>query len=127
MSNLTNYAEKAALDFLFGGDVFAQLHVGDPGEDGTANPVTVGMDADIVRKAVTMGATTLGTGKSVNTTSVSWTVDAASAGYTVTHISLWDALAAGNSLFKGEFLSPEELVANDILTLAAGIIVAELD
>lgn len=129
MSGLTNYAEKRALDYLLTGGVtvFVELHTGDPGEDATDNEVTVALDADYVRKAVTMGAATLGVGKSVSTTAVSWTVNAASAGYTITHLSLWDALSGGNAIFKGELVAPETLAANDVYTIDAGLIIAELD
>lgn len=127
MSALTDYAEKRALDYLFTGSVYVELHTGDPGEDATANKVTTSNDADYVRKIVTMAATTLGTGISLSSTAVTWTVNTASAGYTVTHISLWDALTAGNALMKGALISPAVLVGDDVFTIAAGQIVAQLD
>lgn len=127
MSGLTDYAEKYLLDYLFAANVYVALHTGDPGEDATANEVDTGTeDADYVRKVVTMGAATLGVGKSVSTTSVSWTIATTSPGYTITHISLWDALA-GNALFKGELLTPKPVIADEVYTMNAGLITAQLD
>lgn len=124
MSGLTDYAEKYLLDTLFTGTITAALHTGDPGEDASANEVTTTLDADYVRKTVTMGAATLGIGKSVSTTAVSWTVAAGSAGYTVTHLSLWNGT---DSLFKGELLTPVILAAGEVYTIPVGLIVATLD
>lgn len=124
MSGFTNYAENAVLDYLFGSTVYVELHDGDPGEDAADNKITTIDDADYVRKAVTMGAAS--GGKSVNTTAPSWTVNSGSAGYTVTHISLWDAVTAGNPLFKGELLSPESRVASGVYPIAVGQLVVEL-
>ncbi len=127
MSALTNYGEDLALDTLLAGTVYIALHTGDPGEDADQNEVTTAIDADYVRKAAAFAA---GTGPRTLAASpvVAWTVDTASAGYTVTHISIWDAATAGNPLFKGQLLWPVSLAAGETFDwLGPGTLVIELD
>lgn len=125
MSALTNYGEDLALDTLLAGTVYIALHTGDPGEDADQNEVTTAIDADYERQSATFVA---GTGPRTVSAPVSWTVDAASAGYTVTHISIWDAATAGNPLFKGPLLWPVSLVADEVFDwLGPGTLVIELD
>lgn len=126
MSALTNYAENRALDYLLAGTKYVALHVGDPGEDGTAAEVTTALDAGYERQAVTFSAAE--GGRTRNVTAPSWTVDAGSPGYTVTHIGIWDAQNGGNSLFKGALLAPLPLEAGDVNNaFAAGSIIIDLD
>ena len=125
MSALTNYGENLALDTLLAGTVYIALHTGDPGEDADQNEVTIALDADYARKSATFAA---GTGPRTLSAPVSWIVDAASAGYTVTHISIWDATTAGNPLFKGPLLWPVSLAADETFDwLGPGTLVIELD
>ena len=125
MSALTNYGEDLALDTLLAGTVYIALHTGDPGEDADQNEVTTAQDADYARKSATFAA---GTGPRTLSAPVSWTVASTSAGYTVTHISIWDAATAGNPLFKGPLLWPVSLVADEAFDwLGPGTLVIELD
>lgn len=126
MSALTNYAENRALDHLLAGTVYVSLHTGDPGEDGAANEAGAAIDAAYVRKAVTFEPAK--NGRTSNKTALSWTVDAGSPGYTVTHIGIWDAESGGNALFKGALLAPLPLAAGDVNNaFAAGTIIIDLD
>ena len=132
--SLSNFAENLLLDWMFTADAptaaarptawYVALHTGDPGETG-ANEVLVATDADYVRKAVTFGAAS--SGANASTAQVSWTVDAASAGYTVTHASIWDAETAGNCLISGALTSPRTLAALGVLTFEIGEVIAALD
>jgi hypothetical protein len=55
-------------------------------------------------------------------------VDAGSPGYTVTHISVWDAESGGNPICKGALLAPLQLAAGDVNNaFAAGTIIIDLD
>jgi len=105
---------------------YVATHTGDPGETGASNEVTVGIDADYVRKSVTFN-TPSGDGQTENAGSVSWTVNSGSSGYTVTHISIWDAVTSGNCLFKGSLQVARVLVALGVLTFNADEIIAQLD
>lgn len=98
------------------------LHTGDPGATGAANEVLVGTDADYVRKSVTFAD--LSSGQNQNESAVAWTVAATSAGYTVTHASIWTAASGGTCLLKGALLAARTLAANDVLPFDIGWIVA---
>ncbi len=125
MSALTNHGEDLALDTLLAGTVYIALHTGDPGEDADQNEVTTAIDAYYERQSATFAA---GTGARTLSAPVSWTVDTASAGYTVTHISIWDAATEGNPIFKGPLLYPVTLAANETFDwLGPGTLVIELD
>lgn len=126
MAGLTNYSEKYLLDLLFASNVYAELHTGDPGEDALDNKVSTAEDASYTRKVLTIGPATQGTGKALNTTAFSWTVGSSS-GFTITHISLWDAITGGNAVFKGELLAPEVMAANDVYSIAIGQLIVQLD
>lgn len=133
--SLSNWSENALLDWLLDmgsasgptrpTETWTALHTGDPGEDGSQNLVSTGLDANYTRKEVDFG--TASDGQSVSITEVTWVVAASSPGYTVTHISLWDNMAAGNCLFYGPLVVARTLAANGILTFNAGDIVAALD
>ena len=63
MTAATNYLENEALDHVLGTGAYAmptghvvKLHIGDPGEDGTANPA-----AETTTKSVAFGAASGGT------------------------------------------------------------------
>lgn len=131
MSALSNHAEDLVLDWLFTTDPvtrptgwYAALHDGDPGETG-ANEVTTSEDADYVRKSITFGSSS--SGATLSASQVSWTVASDSAGYTVTHISIWDAATAGNCLIAGALVQSKALEADGVLTFEIGEIVATAD
>lgn len=132
MSALSNYAENLLLAWLLTAGAatrptawYVALHTGDPGEDGTANEVTTGTDADYVRQAVTFD--TPSGGQALSSNAPSWTVATGSSGYTVTHASVWTASTSGSCLLKGQLLAARALVADDVFTFDTGEIVATLD
>jgi len=101
-------------------NLYIALHTDDPGADGDANEVVVGTDADYVRKAITYDDPVSESSQVISAGSVTWTVNGASGGYTVTHISVWDASTSGNCLMYGELAVAEDLVALAVLTFATG-------
>ena len=126
MSALTNYAENRALDYLLGGVVWVSLHTGDPGEDAAEHEVTAEEDAGYARQAVAFNPAA--SGRASNAAGLSWTVDDASPGYTVTHIGIWDAETGGNPLFHGPLLAPLALEAGDVNNaFSAGSIIIDMD
>lgn len=132
MSALTDYAEDLVLSWLLTTATptrpttwFVALHKGDPGETGANAEVAGGDDADYVRKAVTFDAPSAG--QSASSTEVTWTVAAASGGYTVTHASVWTESTGGNCLIKGQLIASRTLAPNGVLTFSIGEIVASAD
>ncbi len=112
---LTDVLANAWLNTLRGtsysvANVYVKLHTGDPGATGAANA-----SGETTRKLVTFGAPS---GDAIAlSASVSWTAWAAGA-ETLTHISLWDNVSAGNCIWTGA-LSPSKSMSNgDTFTLS---------
>jgi len=103
-------AGNAALTTLVGTYTWAQLHVGDPGANGTAN---VAVETDRVQ--VTWGSSAGGLVS--NTAQVQWTNVAGTEDYT--HISLWTASSAGTFGFSGT-VTANAVVTGDTFTIPVG-------
>jgi hypothetical protein len=132
MSGLTNYGENLLTTWMFTTTAatrptawYVALHTADPTEVGNVGEVTVGTDANYARKAVTFANPS--NGQSLSAAQVAWTVAAGSAGYTVTHASIWDALTGGNCLMKGQLPVQRVQAANDVLVFAIGEVIAAMD
>jgi hypothetical protein len=113
--SISNYAENKLLDTI-GGTSFSvttaylQLHLGDPGEDCTANAAT-----ETTRKSVSFSAAS--SGSMASSATVEWTNVAATE--TVSHWSLWDAASAGNALWSGALASSAALTAGDTFQITS--------
>ena len=132
MSAFTDFAENLLLNWMFttGTAVrptawYIALHTADPTETGAVSEVLVAADSAYARKAVTFGAST--GGQSLSTLQVAHTPAVGATAYTVTHISVCDALTTGNVLMKGALLVPRTIDNANPLVLAIGDIVAALD
>ena len=91
--------------------VYVKLHIGDPGEDGTANAA-----GETTRQAVTFGAAsgdTMASDAALTWTNVSNTE-------TYSHVSLWDASTAGNCLWTGALTASKSVTAGDTFTINSG-------
>lgn len=134
--SLSNYSENILLNWLLTDDAaptrptawYVQLHMTDPTDTGTGGtqPTIIANDYD--RK--TLGATgfsTATTGTSSNEAAVTWSADVGAATYTFTHVSIWDAVTAGNCLFTGALAVSETVAASGTITFAIGKLVASLD
>lgn len=105
------------LDALFNADaytgpanIYAKLHIGDPGAAGTSNAAT-----ETDRQAVTLGAAS--GGAISNDNAPEWVSVAASEDYT--HVSLWDDPTAGNFLMSGT-ITANAVTAGDTFRIPAG-------
>lgn len=113
--SISNYAENALLETL-GNTSFAvantyiKLHLGDPGESGTANPA-----AETTREEVTWDPAS--GGSIVSAATVEWTNVAATEVYT--HWSLWDASTAGNCLWTGALGASASMTAGDTFQITS--------
>ena len=136
--SISNYAEKLLLDYALSTTAvvrptawYVQLHTTDPTDTGTADTPPTVISGDYARK--TLGATGMSpavigaTTTSSNPAVISWTADATAATYTITYVSIWDAVTAGNMLFSGALALPETVVAGGVITLSIGKLVAALD
>lgn len=107
--SISNYLENKLLDTLRNQSfavttVYAQLHTGDPGEDGTSN-----VASETSRKSLTWAAAS--GGSMATSAAASWVSVAATE--TLTHFSLWDASSAGNCLWSGSLSASASVVAGD--------------
>jgi hypothetical protein len=111
MSDAGNFAETEIADYLGGNgapsaitNVWLKLHLGAPGETGTANAAV-----ETTRMEATYGAASGGVA-SLDAT-VEW--QDVSTTENITHVSAWDAETDGNHLFNGTLDSTVELTAGD--------------
>jgi hypothetical protein len=122
--SISNYGENAFLNALFNNvavqeaDRFVQLHTGDPSEAGTSNVAT-----ETTRKSVTGAAAASGTFTSVN--DLTWA--SYPADETLTHISIWDAAAAGNCWWTGALSSSKVVTTGDTFQILTGALTVSLD
>ena len=89
---------------------FAELHLGDPGVNGTSNPST-----ETSRKAITYGAASGGSKAMSNTPSWSWVQGTE----TISHLAIWDASTAGNFLFSILLTAAKQVANGDTLNITS--------
>jgi hypothetical protein len=129
--SLANHGENLVLNWAFTDASvtrptawYVALNKDDPGETG-ANEVTVSDDADYLRKSITFADAA--SGAVASESSVTWTIDSASSGFTIRGVSIWDAASSGNCLAAGLLYSSHAVVANDVITFAIGDLTVTLD
>lgn len=91
---------------------YLQLHTGDPGAAGTAN-----VSSETTRMQPTYAAPS---GGSVTAPAVAWT------GWdvgdeTITHVSMWDAAAAGNFKISAALADPKAMENGDTLNITSSV------
>lgn len=91
--------------------VWVQLHTADPGTAGTT-----AVAGNNVRKSVTFAAAA--SNSKVTNADITWT--SVSTTETYSHVSLWDASAAGNFLWSGALTASKAVTAGDTFTLTSG-------
>lgn len=115
--SLSDYAENAVVDAICNNTAFqvaqsyVKLHTGDPGENGTNNAA-----GETTRKSASFSAASGGVGTS--DADISWT--SYSTAETVSHVSLWDHLTAGNCLGAGALAASKTMAVGDTLTIPSG-------
>lgn len=122
MPGLSTYSAGRIFDAIFNNTSFViaaaylQLHLGDPGADGTDNQAT-----ETTRQLVPGGAPA---GGEITTDGVmSWpSISAPPGGETPTHFSLWDnsTPGAGNFLGSGTITAEQPYNNGDAVAIAAG-------
>ena len=115
--SISDYYENVILDTLDALGCYIKLHVGAPGEAGTANAAT-----ETTRKSIAFDAAS--GGEMDNTSQIQWTSVAGSEDYT--HFSLWDDLTAGNCLWTGT-ITANPVTAGDTFQIDAGGLTLTLD
>jgi len=113
--SISNYGELAFLDTLRNTSFavatpYIKLHLGDPGEAGTANAAV-----EATRKAVSFSAAA--SGSIASSATITWTN--VSTTETYSHWSLWDAATSGNCLWSGAFSSSAAVTAGDTFQITS--------
>lgn len=92
---------------------FSKLHTGDPGAAAASNASSV-----TTRMTNTWAAASAGS-KALTTTLPSWTSWAGTSPETITHISVWDAVTAGNFLYSFALTASKTVTTGDTLNLTS--------
>ena len=123
---ISNFGEAAILDAIYNNTSLAvaaryvKLHIGDPGEDCTANPAV-----ETTRKSLTGAAAANPGGTFTSVNDLIWTNVAATEAYT--YVSIWDTAgpAGGNPYWSGP-LTANPVTAGDTFTIPTGSLVVTL-
>lgn len=116
--SLSNYLENELLDHIAGttftapAGTWVKLHLGDPGEDCTAN-----VAVEATRKSVTWGTASGGSMSATGSPVAEWT--SVSTTETYSHFSIWDASTAGNPLGSGALSGSAAVTAGDTFQLTS--------
>lgn len=131
--SMTNACEELVLKWLLTTTAVTRpvdwelsLHTADPGEAGTANEVSTGVDADYARQALTFDDPVSGSGRVISDVAATFTAASGATTHTVTHAVIWD-LTNAVALYVGELTAPRTRVADQDTTFAIGDVIANLD
>ena len=115
--SISNYAELKILEHTTGKTAwtmptttYVKLHIGDPGEDCTANAA-----ANTSRQSAAWSAAA--TGAIATSATISWT--SVSSTETYSYWSLWDASTAGNPLWSGALSTSAAVTAGDTFQITS--------
>jgi len=106
LCNATNYTAPVAF--------YAKLHTADPGTGSTA------AFGDATRKSVSFGAAAAGGSGRRCTTDASTDWTNLSAAGTISHLSFWDAAAAGNFTGSAALTDPKTVAIADNFSIPSG-------
>lgn len=123
MSQLSDWAEKACLDWLLGGATptrpsarYLALFTAAPSDSGGGTEMSGGGYA---RQAVTCDAATSGAGITSNSNSITFTISGVDPA-AFTHAGVFDAVSGGNLLFHGPLVASKDLGDGDSINFAIG-------
>jgi hypothetical protein len=121
-----NADDKLQADLADPATPFVLLHIGSPGENGTANvaQVTDGDPADIGAKAVVFGDAPANHATNTerfvkNTAAVTWSGEEIDASQEITCMSIWSAASAGDLLYVAAVGTPKT-TGSDGVTIPVG-------
>lgn len=114
---ITNYAKGKMLDTIRGvsfsvTSAWAQLHIGDPGEGGTANIATESSRQSLTFDPASGGTMDIGLRP--------WLFVEATEDYT--HWSIWDSMFDGNCLWTGAFSETASVIVGDTFLISGASI-----
>jgi hypothetical protein len=123
MSALSDWAEKAVLDWLMGGATpvrpsarYVALYTAAPSDSGGGTEVS---GSGYTRKVATFAAASTPGGTTSNSGAVSFTASGGSWG-TITHMGIFDASSGGNLIWHGSLTASKTIGDGDTLEFAIG-------
>lgn len=123
MSALSNYAEKAVLDWLMGGATptrpsarYIALYTAAPSDSGGGTEVS---GSGYSRQTATFAAASTPGGTTSNSAAVDFTASGGNWG-TITHMGIFDASSGGNLLWHGALTASKLIQDGDTLSFAIG-------
>jgi len=123
MSALSDWAEKAVLDWLMGGATptrpsarYVALYTAAPSDSGGGTEVS---GSGYSRQAATFDAASSPGGTTSNSAAVSFTSSGGSWG-TITHMGIFDASISGNLIWHGAMTASKTIGDGDTLEFAIG-------
>ena len=123
MSALSDYAEKAVLDWLMGGATptrpsarYIALYTAAPSDSGGGTEVS---GNGYSRQAATFDAASSPAGTTSNSAAVDFTAAGGDWG-TITHMGIFDAASGGNLLWHGSLTASKTIQDGDTLSFAIG-------
>lgn len=123
MSALSDYAEKAVLDWLMGGATptrpsahYIALYTAAPSDSGGGTEVS---GSGYTRQAATFDAASTPGGTTSNSAAVNFTASGGDWG-TITHMGIFDASSGGNLLWHGSLTASKLIQDGDTLSFAIG-------
>lgn len=137
MSDFTNFAEEAVIEFLLSGEsltipatsasFWVALHTSDPGEGGTSNEASTSVWSNYVRQPIDRSSAAWSTAASdgseglrkANSTEISFGTASLSSDYVITHISLQSASSGGNAWFKGSLSTSKTIQNGDPVSIGS--------
>jgi hypothetical protein len=129
MTALTNYAESQVIKWLMTTASvtrpttwFVALHTADPTETGAVAELS---GNGYARQSAAFTEDT--NGLVDNDADITFGPNTGSNWGSVTHVSIWDTVTAGNCLFKGALSSPVTINVNDSFKFAAGALDCSVD
>lgn len=129
MTAFSNFAETLVLTWIFTNGAatrptawYVALHTADPTEVGNVGELS---GNGYARQAVTFTAPA--SGATDNTALLTFGPNTTTNWGSVSHLSVWDAVTAGNCLAKGALSSAVTINVGDSLTIAAGALDITLD
>jgi hypothetical protein len=128
MSAITNYLETEWMKYAFTNTAmgtrptawYVALHTADPGETGATAEVS---GSSYARQSTTFTQTV---NEVENDAPISFPTVTGSP-YTVTHVSVWDAVSGGNCLYKGALTVSKALAVGEAGNFAIGELILNID
>lgn len=121
--SLTNYLEGKLAEHVLrnmaytpAANLYVALHTADPTEAGNVSEVTTAAYTSYARKQVTFNANS--GGMCASAADLTWNIDGS--GVTISHISIYDALSAGNPLFYGPLNVAKTMANGEVFRIPAG-------